>query len=79
MCDREIICEELLISLLQPDEILEHSTYEPLRHEPVHAVFFFLVNRVEHQKRTQTTAELPFGFVFGVQLGLRQTQALNNI
>ena len=40
---------------------------------------FFLVNRVEHQKRTQTTAELPFGFVFGVQLGLRQTQALINI
>ena len=39
----------------------------------------FLVNRVEHQKRTQTTAELPFGFVFGVQLGLRQTQALINI
>ena len=40
---------------------------------------FFLVNRVEHQKRTQTTAELPFGFVFGVKLGLWQTQALINI
>ena len=46
---------------------------------PVRRVFFFLVNRVEHQKRTQTTAELPFGFVFGVQLGLRHTQALINI
>ena len=36
--------------------------------------FFFLVNRVEHQKLNQTTAELSFGWVFGVQLGLRQTQ-----
>ena len=33
-------------------------------------------NRVEHQKLNQTTAELSFGWVFGVQLGLRQTQAL---
>ena len=33
-------------------------------------------NRVEHQKLNQTTAELPFGRVFRVQLGLRQTQAL---
>ena len=39
-------------------------------------VTFFLVNRVEHQKLNQTTAELSFGWVFGVQLGLRQTQAL---
>ena len=39
---------------------------------------FFLVNRVEHQKLNQTTAELPFCWVFGVQLGLRQTQALIN-
>ena len=31
-------------------------------------------NRVEHQKLNQTTAELSFGWVFGVQLGLRQTQ-----
>ena len=37
---------------------------------------FFLVNQVEHQKLIQTTAELPFGCAFGVQLGLRQTQAL---
>ena len=29
---------------------------------------------VEHQKLNQTTAELSFGWVFGVQLGLRQTQ-----
>ena len=35
-----------------------------------------LVNRVEHQKLNQTTAELSFGWVFGVQLGHRQTQAL---
>ena len=33
--------------------------------------------RVEHQKRNQTaTSKLPVGFVFGVQLGLRQTRAL---
>ena len=33
-------------------------------------------NRVEHQKLNQVTAELPPGWVFGVQLGLRQTEAL---
>ena len=34
-------------------------------------------NRVEHQKRNQPAIEKwPFGFVFGVQLGVRQTQAL---
>ena len=32
---------------------------------------FFL--GVEHKKVNQTTAELPFGCVFGVQLGLRKT------
>ena len=36
------------------------------------------MNRVENQKLNQTTAELPFGWVFGFQLGLRQTQALIN-
>ena len=36
----------------------------------VRRVFFFLVNRVEHQKRTLTATKWwPFGFVFGVQLG----------
>ena len=36
-----------------------------------------MCNRVEHQKRNQTAIEKwPFGFVFGVQVGLRQTQAL---
>ena len=36
----------------------------------VRRVFFFLVNRVEHQKRTQTATKWwPFGLVFGVQLG----------
>ena len=39
----------------------------------------FLVNRVEHQKRNQTSAELPFGWVFGVQLGRRQKKALITI
>ena len=33
-------------------------------------------NRVEHQKLSQVAAELPPGWVFGVQPGLRQTQAL---
>ena len=34
-------------------------------------------NRVEHQKQNQPAIEKwPFGFVFGVQLGLRQTLAL---
>ena len=40
--------------------------------------YFFLVNRVEHEKLDQTTAELPFVRVFVVQLGLRQMQALFN-
>ena len=35
--------------------------------------FFVISNRVEHQKLNQVT-----GWVFGVQLGLRQTQALIN-
>ena len=33
-------------------------------------------NRVEHQKLNQVAAELPPGWVFGVQLGLRRTQSL---
>ena len=34
-------------------------------------------NRVEHQKQNQPAIEKwPFGFVFGVQLGLRRTLAL---
>ena len=36
-------------------------------------------NRVEHQKLNQVAEELPPGLVFGVQLGLRQTQALIKI
>ena len=43
---------------------------------PVRWDTYFLVNRVENQKLNQTTAELPFGWVFGVKLGLRQTHAL---
>ena len=41
---------------------------------PVRWDTYFQVNRVENQKLNQTTAELPFGWVFGFQLGLRQTQ-----
>ena len=40
---------------------------------PVRWDTYFLVNRVENQKLNQTTAELPFGLVFGFQLGPRQT------
>ena len=36
------------------------------------------MNRVENQKLNLTTAELPFGWVFGFQLGLLQTQSLIN-
>ena len=43
---------------------------------PVRWDTYFLVNRVENQKLNQTTAELPFCWVFGFQLCLRQTQAL---
>ena len=49
-----------------------------MRHEPVRAALFSgMSNRVEHQKQNQPAIEKwPFGFIFGVQLGLRQTQAL---
>ena len=33
-------------------------------------------NRIEHQKLNQVAAELPPGWVFGVQLGLRQIEAV---
>ena len=35
-----------------------------------------MCNRLEHQKLNQTTAWQPSGWVFGVQVGLQQTQAL---
>ena len=36
--------------------------YEPARHGPVHAVFFYYMsNRVEHQKLNHEAAELPPG------------------
>ena len=54
-----------------------HASIEVTRHAPGLPRFHFLVNWVEHQKRTQTTTKCwPFGFVFGVQLSLRHTQAL---
>ena len=50
----------------------------PLHGFPRQADHFFsgMSNRVEHQKLSQVAAELPPGWVFGVQLGLRQPQAL---
>ena len=39
--------------------------------------FSGMSNRVEHQKQNQPAIEKwPFGYVFGVQLALRQTLAL---
>ena len=55
-----------------------HNTLNYLHFPPRWLGYFFLVNRVEHQKFNQTTAELPFGWVFSVQLGLRKIQALIN-
>ena len=42
------------------------------------ALMVCLIRSVERQKLNQVAAELPPGWVFGVQLGLRQTQALVN-
>ena len=40
-------------------------------------IFFNLENRIEHQKRNRTPRKPgAFDFVFGAQLGLRQTPAL---
>ena len=57
-----------------------HSSYTCLHVFPRSLRHFLTVmsNRVEHQKLNQTTGELPFGWVFGVQLGFRPTQALIN-
>ena len=41
----------------------------------VKRITFILVNRVEQQKLNKTTVQQPFGWVFDVQLGLRQIQA----
>ena len=50
-------------------------------HFPRHAGHFLfdIDNRVEIQKLNQVAAELPPGWVFGVQLGLWQIQALIKI
>ena len=48
-----------------------------MRHEPVHAAFFYnMSNRVELQKLSRVAAELPHGWVFGVPLDRWQTHAL---
>ena len=57
----------------------QNSPLEPVFPFRRQAGHFFpdMSNRVEHQKRNQPAIEKwPFGFVFGVQLDLRQTQAL---
>ena len=48
--------------------VLMGNTVSPARWDT-----YFLVNQVENQKLNQTTAELPFGWVFGFQLDFRQT------
>ena len=52
----------------------------PVLHRPVHAPLF-LVNRVEHQNEAKRPEQERGGrwVCFGVQLGLRQKQALINI
>ena len=40
------------------------------------AKIIFWVNKVEHQKLNQTTAELSFSWFFGIQIGLRQIHIL---
>ena len=58
---------------------MERVSIGPLHGFPRKPVHFFsgMSNRVEHQKQNQPAIEKwPFGFVFGVQLGLRQTLAL---
>ena len=55
------------------------SPFDPVSPFRRQAGHFFpdMSNRVEHQKRNQPAIEKwPFGFVFGVQLGLRQPQTL---
>ena len=43
--------------------------YEPARHGPVHAAFFYdMSNRVEHQKLNQEAAEIEF-LVFNPDFG----------
>ena len=42
-------------------------------------LFFGMSNRVKHQKLNKVVAELRLGWVFGVQLGFRQTQDLIKI
>ena len=57
-----------------------YYTYEIREHGFLRRMKYFLTdlsNRVEHQKRNQPAIKKwPFGFVFGVQLGLRQTRSL---
>ena len=65
---------------LQPSplEVGDHLIVTSVHGFPRQPGHFFsgMSNRVEHQKLNQEAAELPPGWVFGVQLGLRQTQAL---
>ena len=51
--------------------------YDILQGFPRYAGHFFfgMNNRIEHQKLSHMAADLPPGWVSGVQLGLRQTQA----
>ena len=73
------------INFLQAEYRLRQITFKTSRgiraqNVPDYTVFrasrvtFFPVNRVEHQKLNQPAAEPPPGWVFDVQLGLRQTR-----
>ena len=57
-----LLVRMLLITPHYRSEGPQQGSYEPVRHGPVHAVFFYYMsNRVEHQKLNQEAAELPPG------------------
>ena len=62
--------------LIRPRKNSPKIRLQPFRRQMKHFLTD-MSNRVEHQKQNQPAIEKwPFGFVFGVQLGLRQTRAL---
>ena len=73
----ELILKLNYDSFLNNCDLLSVTTFRWLDVQPFQRqVKHFLTdmsNRVEHEKLNQTRAELPFGWVFGLQLGLRQT------
>ena len=73
----ELILKLNYDSFLNNCDLLSVTTFRWLDVQPFQRqVKHFLTdmsNRVEHEKLNQVTAEQPHGWVFAVQLGLRQT------